>query len=219
MSGGRLTAAECDTAMRQFATVVPHWKLVPTQTPYQLLRQPLPHHPEYYLVRDPLVRTLRKDNEKNEPKHQQQDQHLDLEEELLDDDDTSIWQDGDTVTAGADATTTCMVLCWNLSIVYNPIWRVPVLHFAVTDRATGAPISPLPLGSYDEHPVTGLPCGFLHPCHTAERLQHWADDSSSSTRAVLLLWSWWVWVAGEIELEVVDPQEYQRVRRKLMGTE
>jgi len=99
---------------------------------------------------------------------------------------------------------------WRFSIVYSHTWRVPVLYFTVQDRNSGATcprtevvemlekvhhqnqLVGQPPGdaasatwdfcSQEEHPITGLPAFFLHPCRTQERLttmtrrQHDDDD-------------------------------------------
>ncbi|PWN49613.1 hypothetical protein IE53DRAFT_388151 [Violaceomyces palustris] len=84
------------------------------------------------------------------------------------------------------------------SILWSPTWQVPVLHFSASWQ-DGSPLSltellespvfvrstafdptsvsqdpgescDLPQISQGEHPVTGRPSWFLHPCHTAELL-------------------------------------------------
>ncbi|KAK4889996.1 hypothetical protein LTR27_011215 [Elasticomyces elasticus] len=71
-------------------------------------------------------------------------------------------------------------------IVYSPSYRVPVLHITLSHPPRDSNIHDLlvptshraqlqhagtgPLGSLSltDHPVTGLPAYFIHPCHTAE---------------------------------------------------
>jgi len=80
---------------------------------------------------------------------------------------------------------------WYFSIVYSDVWRVPILYFTVQSvEKSGSPcqrseiISSLmqfshyncvedtwEFFSYEEHPITGVPSFFLHPCRTSERMQ------------------------------------------------
>ena len=101
-------------------------------------------------------------------------------------------------------TTTSPSFEWRYSIVFSEVWKVPVLYFTVQD-ARGNPcprdvvLSMMPrllsqedtwdFVSYDEHPVTGTPSYFLHPCRTREvladlRTKHVEENST----AVLLSW-------------------------------
>lgn len=73
---------------------------------------------------------------------------------------------------------------WNFSVVYNETWCAPVLFFQVA-HADGAKLSrnevleelewdetsdSWQFLSEEEHPVTGAPTYFLHPCQTWEHL-------------------------------------------------
>ena len=81
---------------------------------------------------------------------------------------------------------------WNFSIVFHAIWRVPTLYFSVHDidgipTTRDAVISILldnttnesiiseeqtwDFVSQEEHPVTGKPSFFLHPCQTATKME------------------------------------------------
>lgn len=91
---------------------------------------------------------------------------------------------------------------WRFTIVFSETWRVPVLHFTVQDSA-GNPcpreqvLSMLPTAkqhndtwnfvSYDEHPITGTPSYFLHPCQTQDILTLLQNDCVQST-SLLLSW-------------------------------
>jgi hypothetical protein len=83
---------------------------------------------------------------------------------------------------------------WHLSVAYSDTWRSPVLYFHVHEEARrgGGPVcarqsivdfltalhhqnqvaESWDFVSQDEHPITGLPSFFLHPCRTNERLAH-----------------------------------------------
>ena len=74
---------------------------------------------------------------------------------------------------------------WRFSVVYSDSWRIPTLWFTAQDPSgTSLPreklLSILPSPgiqdswdfiSHDEHPVTGAPSYFLHPCQTSNRLK------------------------------------------------
>jgi ubiquitin-like-conjugating enzyme ATG10 len=92
---------------------------------------------------------------------------------------------------------------WRYSIVYSFTWRVPVLYFTV-QTPSGSPcprdevLSMLPGSllqqdswdflSYDEHPVTGVPSFFLHPCQTQNVLNILRQDCLTDTKLELLSW-------------------------------
>jgi Autophagocytosis associated protein, active-site domain len=98
------------------------------------------------------------------------------------------------------------ILDWFVSISYSYIWRVPVLHFTVQTQ-NGTPLGRHEVLSYlhsystdpedikanfdfvsiDEHPITGLPAYFLHPCQTTGLLELLRASGTCST---LRLWSW-----------------------------
>lgn len=77
---------------------------------------------------------------------------------------------------------------WRFSIVFSDTWTVPVLYFTVKFADDGTPLlrsqvwDVIPCDekrefadtwdfvSYEEHPMTGEPSFFLHPCQTARRL-------------------------------------------------
>lgn len=75
---------------------------------------------------------------------------------------------------------------WELSVVYSETWSVPVLYFrAQYSDGTAMPRSDiLNMLEYDssesnswdfiseeEHPITGMPSFFLHPCQTSARME------------------------------------------------
>lgn len=121
---------------------------------------------------------------------------------------------------------------WKFSIVYSNLYEVPVLYFSVQDFATGNQVGRrklldifrqnhnMPLFSIsndrptdtweflsqDEHPVSGIPSYFLHPCHSADWIQSLmtisvadAEDTTTdqcrrnniaAAYSGLLLWVW-----------------------------
>lgn len=92
---------------------------------------------------------------------------------------------------------------WRFSVVYSDTWRVPVLYFTVQDPS-GNPlprdkvVAALPassqvqdtwdLVSYDEHPVSGVPSYFLHPCQTEARLKVLFNNEPENKQLLLLSW-------------------------------
>lgn len=112
--------------------------------------------------------------------------------------------DGDTIVLRS--------LCavdWFVSISYSHIWRVPVLHFTVQTQ-NGMPLNRQDVFSLlnlhssdpenantssdnvsiDEHPVTGLPAYFLHPCQTTDLLEQLQCTSGAPGSPESRLWSW-----------------------------
>ena len=92
---------------------------------------------------------------------------------------------------------------WRYSISFSDTWRVPVLYFTVQD-SSGTPcprdqvLSMLPASSmqedtwdfvsYDEHPITGIPSYFLHPCQTKDILSLMQNDGATLSATCLLSW-------------------------------
>jgi ubiquitin-like-conjugating enzyme ATG10 len=102
-------------------------------------------------------------------------------------------------------------------LVYSPFYQVPVLYLTFAEASTGKSI-PLPSADdiYDtlvsqdfktpmrdvgvmgalsmaEHPITGMPAYFVHPCRTQEALAPLLDNDSDKTGSepavqYLLLW-------------------------------
>jgi hypothetical protein len=112
------------------------------------------------------------------------------------------------------------IIEFSFSVCFSHVWSIPVLYFRAQDLH-GQMISRarllhfiqqgriIPTGdteedvdwdennfiSEDEHPVTGTPCFFLHPCETATRLHTLSlsiqEDSDPDTRFYsLLILSW-----------------------------
>ncbi|KIW03373.1 uncharacterized protein PV09_05581 [Verruconis gallopava] len=94
-------------------------------------------------------------------------------------------------------------------ILLSTSYRVPVLHFTVRDMA-GGPVTDLAsvyadmiptsfkdqvsgigvIGavSMTDHPLTGLPSFFVHPCNTADALRHVGGGRLVSVSEYLFLW-------------------------------
>lgn len=94
---------------------------------------------------------------------------------------------------------------WRFSFLYSDTWMVPVLYFTVKHN-DGMPfqrsqvLNMLNIDennvtdiwdflSYEEHPVTGEPSFFLHPCQTCERLSLlFQQNNQQATPSSLLSW-------------------------------
>ena len=130
---------------------------------------------------------------------------------------------------------------WNFSIVYNETWCTPVLFFQVA-HVDGSKLSrnevleelewdetsdSWQFLSQEEHPVTGAPTYFLHPCHTWERLKilfqsgtsGYEDDVLkndinsliSSSKAQVLL-SWLALMLSSLQMKI-RPKHYIELQR------
>ena len=140
--------------------------------------------------------------------------------------------EADSVLYEDEATTTALDSSqsfeWRFSIVYSDTWRVPVLYFTVQD-ASGNPcprdqvLSMLPAASqqqdkwdfisYDEHPITGTPSYFLHPCQTQDLLEllHHGEKQSST-----LLLSWLSMILPAIGFNL-SSKTFQQLHQRLLG--
>lgn len=81
------------------------------------------------------------------------------------------------VSSPSDAVsnTASIYLCIDedIQIHYSPTFQVPIFYL----DATLAPSDPFfTKGSYTEHPISGLPCVYLHPCNTASVMEELVPD-------------------------------------------
>jgi hypothetical protein len=142
------------------------------------------------------------------------------------------------------------IICeWHLNIVFSPTWCVPVLYVSVNyidgtpltrdsvlqyfdtttrqgqgqGKSTDAELesSSWEFISEDEHPVTGVPCFFLHPCRTRERINCLhsssppfvpSSDYSASPSASLLLLSWMTMILPPIGIHI-SPANYNAIQK------
>lgn len=125
---------------------------------------------------------------------------------------------------------------WHFSVVYSETWQVPVLYFTVQQQPGGSPCSRTQVVeiladihpcnreyiddswdfvSFEEHPITGIPSCFLHPCQTAARL-HLLDFQSSDgdvveqNKQVNPLLSWMCMILPSVGYGI-PPQMYQEL--------
>lgn len=166
------------------------------------------------LIHDPvrynLPQRLDEDHPDLEPEQEQ-------EESGLVEDDAAIDYHGSVVNN---------VVEWRFSVVYSDTWRVPVLYFTVQDGHG----SPFPRSevlrlvkadqtvvgmeeedtwdflSYDEHPITGLPSFFLHPCQTDAILQRFQQSTK--------LLSWLSFVLPAVGFRI-PPKDFALIQEQL----
>lgn len=135
--------------------------------------------------------------------------------------DSSILQDNEsTAKPGRGLLTTFE---WRFSVIYSDTWRVPIMYFTVQDVAGNLCSREQVLQmlsnattqdswdflSFDEHPVTGTPSCFLHPCQTEARLEMLMSDKSNSD--TLLAWLSMILPAVGHSLSAKTFQEIQQL--------
>jgi len=135
---------------------------------------------------------------------------------------------------------------FSFSVTYNHVWSVPVLHFRSQDLdgsmisrsrllefikqgcyVTGNPDATIDgdenFISENEHPITGIPCFFLHPCKTSTRLHALSlsiqeNFHESTTHDIrfhsLLLLSWLGMVLPAINFRI-SPCSYNHLLQKI----
>lgn len=70
-------------------------------------------------------------------------------------------------------------------VFYSPSYQVPVFYFPYDNTLTAVGSGEGPKISYAEHPITGLPVSFLHPCQTAAVI---GELYANSPFGLLLKW-------------------------------
>jgi len=124
---------------------------------------------------------------------------------------------------------------WRFWIAYSHTWRLPVLWFTVQhpDRTLFSSrdevvkvlvalhhqneqsneLSSWEFVSLDEHPATGLPAYYLHPCRTSERLKllHLVDENGEGKAQGETLLTWMTLVLPSVGL-CVKATTFQRAR-------
>ena len=116
---------------------------------------------------------------------------------------------------------------WIFSIVYSETWQVPVLYFTVSqeDRIPCSRDQVLEIlkeqddswefVSYEEHPATGVPSLFLHPCQTKERMAQLLDHGNTPEQQ---LWSWMSLIFPTVGFSIPS-KTFLRVQQKLKAIE
>ncbi|KAL2355097.1 autophagy-related protein Atg10 [Cryomyces antarcticus] len=119
------------------------------------------------------------------------------------------------------------------SIVLSPVYCVPVLYFTLSELpgecATAARdvyrhLVPETLArdvqsggvmggiSMTDHPVTGLPAFFVHPCKTAEAMEQVRPDRDVKPEEYLLLWLGIVGASAGLHLPAPSAEEWSEAR-------
>jgi Autophagocytosis associated protein, active-site domain len=136
----------------------------------------------------------------------------------------SIITDCDAVYAGRFSHTE-----WRFSIAYSHIWNVPVMYFMVQlpdgTPCTRQDVLVMLLGfarnqdsatdmwdfvSSEEHPVTGVPSFFLHPCRTSSILETSIANTNCSTMWLL---SWMSLIFPSVGLSISAKTFYSLQRQ------
>lgn len=114
---------------------------------------------------------------------------------------------------------------WNFSIVYSDTYGVPVLYFRV-QTLDGSPcerskvLEWLPKQSVadswdfisqEEHPITGLPSYFLHPCQASNRLKEILQSASQNAS---IFWAWMSTIFPAVN-HPIPPSFYKDILSKL----
>lgn len=112
--------------------------------------------------------------------------------------------DGEALTHLSAAKVSGMRICYD--IVHSPSYQVPVLYLSFPSRSLPPPdevyerlvpaaqrqqvkaIGIMGALSMAEHPVTGLPAYFVHPCHTQEAMATVTGGKTVAPDRYLLLW-------------------------------
>jgi Autophagocytosis associated protein, active-site domain len=152
-------------------------------------------------------------------------QEPDLDEHSLLSTEDHILNDCDTVYVGS-----LNKIEWRFSIAYSYIWHVPVLYFNV-QLPNGTACSRLEVlqmlhcfccdpdvmsdtwefVSSDEHPVTGFPSFFLHPCQSSHRL---VVMNASTTCPTMRLWSWMSMILPTVGV-LISPKVYTVIQAQI----
>jgi len=137
---------------------------------------------------------------------------------------------------------------WSFSVVYSHVWAIPVLYFRV-QYLNGMPLSRTQVlniliidgmenrsthedniedddswnfVSYEEHPITGVPSFFLHPCQTSKRLHHLmaagADNDENSvakTNPANVLLSWLSMILPSTGFRI-SPKVFYNARKEIV---
>jgi hypothetical protein len=155
-----------------------------------------------------------------------EDENLLVSQQLLSDPDAIISQ------AGLNASTTSE-LEWTFSVVFSPTWRCPVLYFT-TQLIDGRPLTrgeilallrcadpkhdtsdSWEFVSYEEHPISGIPACFLHPCQTSNMLANITkSDVNGSTVPGRHLLAWMSLVLPSIGF-AMPPCFFLQLRQRL----
>ena len=137
---------------------------------------------------------------------------------------------------------------WTFSVVYSDTYRVPVLYFHV-QNADGSPCSRSQVlqwlapnsckesvtttdessswefVSQEQHPCTGFPSYFLHPCRTSERMtllqqveamppENESSEGETLSSGIHVLWAWMSMMLPAIN-HTIPPKVFRLVQHQL----
>jgi hypothetical protein len=92
-----------------------------------------------------------------------------------------------------------------VQVFYSPSFQVPTLHFPYNYKSIELEEGKI---SYTEHPITGLPCLFLHPCQTAAVMEEiLLVGKNEMTFVGNYLWAWLAVYAKDIP-SLTIPMEF-----------
>ena len=78
-------------------------------------------------------------------------------------------------------------------LVQTSFFRAPALEGTeATPFSLGLPGASFPLLSYGDHPATGLPCWYLHPCETASAVEEVMSEVKEAGWTEEMLLSRWL---------------------------
>ena len=149
---------------------------------------------------------------------------FDWEEEVIDDSEALVTEDVQRFEV------------WSFDVFYSPVWRVPVLYFQIQNSdgsvlsrnkvlkllshsCDDSPEDSWNFISQEEHPCTGVPAFFLHPCQTSQRLstllmnEAMEGDRKIKTPANLLI-SWLCMVLPATGFRI-SPQFFSAVKEEI----
>jgi len=196
-----------------------------------------------YLIHPSLERNILSSNDSCCGHNNNDNNDHGAEEEDVFCDDSILQDDPDVVKLSTQQQSIQYITTiWNFSIVYSDTWMAPVLFFTVQNQThSGSPClrsevleylatlvtqinhveDSWDFLSYDEHPITRIPCFFLHPCQTNTRLvtlinAAGSDGTNNVTDRCLLL-SWMAMILPSVGCSV-PAQAYRRLTVLLQGT-
>ncbi len=197
------------------------------------------HH--VYLRHDPITTVHAYINEDVNPSQQRhlRQRHGDADETDFLVDDTVLLDPEQHILVIDGDETPAISIQWSFSIVYSNTFQVPVLYFHVQDHS-GAPctrsqvirwlrqnmtasadeefdVNSWDFVSQEQHPHTGFPSYFLHPCRTSERmklLQQSAPSTQDNPARINFLFVWMSMILPTVN-HPVPPRAYRLIQERL----
>ncbi|PJF18803.1 hypothetical protein PSACC_01374 [Paramicrosporidium saccamoebae] len=95
----------------------------------------------------------------------------------------------------------------DVQVFYSPSFQVPVLYFPYNTKSTEFGEGKI---SYTEHPITGLPCLFLHPCQTAAVMKEMPFVEN-------YLWAWLAVYVKDVPALTIPMEFFSKSPRSISG--